>query len=109
MDIKSKVPENNTSSNLCRGISGNKVTIDTDGKVKIDVTEAGEANSYADSYGVDTTSSTILTKVGEMQVKWKKGTFPYLGGAISRGDSFSDTDHAINVDKDRWCSRIMPC
>ena len=101
VDIKSKVPENNTSSNLCRGISGNKVTIDTDGKVKIDVTEAGEANSYADSYGVDTTSSTILTKVGEMQVKWKKGTFPYLGGAISRGDSFSDTDHAINVDKDK--------
>ena len=100
VDIISKVPKNNTSSNLCRGISGNKVSIDTDGKVKIDVTEAGEANSYADSYGVDTTSSTTLKKVGEMQVKWKKGTFPYVGGAISRGVSFSDTDHAINVDKD---------
>ena len=99
VDIKSKVPENNTGSNFCRGINGKKVAIETDGKVKIDVTEAGDAG--ADSYGVDTTSSTILTKVGEMQVKWKKGTFPYVGGAISRGDSFSDTDHAINVDKDK--------
>ena len=98
VDIISKVPKNNTGSNLCRGISGNKVAIDTDGKVKIDVTEAGNAD--ADSNGVFTKSSTILTKVGEMQVKWKKGTFPYVGGAISRGDSFSDTDHAINVDKD---------
>lgn len=100
VNITSKVPKNNTSSNLCRGISGNKVAIDTDGKVKIDVTEAGEANSYADSYGVDTTSSTTLKKVGEMQVKWKKGTFPYVGGAISRGDSFDINTHAVNVDKD---------
>ena len=98
VDIKSKVPENNTGSNFCRGINGKKVAIDTDGTIMIDVTAAGDAG--ADSYGVDTTSSTILTKVGEMQVKWKKGTFPHVGGAISRGDSFSDTDHAINVDKD---------
>ena len=98
VDIISKVPKNNTGSNLCRGISGNKVAIDTDGKVKIDVTEAGNAD--ADSKGVYTKSSTILTKVGEMQVKWKKGTFPYVGGAISRGDSFNTTTHAVNVDTD---------
>ena len=98
VDIESKVPENNTGSNFCCGINGKKVAIETDGTIMIDVTAAGDAG--ADSYGVDTTSSTILTKVGKMQVKWKKGTFPYVGGAISRGDSFSDTDHAINVDKD---------
>lgn len=98
VDIKSKVPENNTGSNFCRGINGKKVAIETDGTIMIDVTEAG--NAGADSYGVDTTSSKILTKVGEMQVKWKKGTFPYVGGAISGRDSFRETDHAINVDKD---------
>ena len=102
VNITSKVPENNTGSNFCRGISGNKVAIETDGTIMIDVTAAGDAG--ADSYGVDTTSSKILTKVGEMQVKWKKGTFPHVGGAISRGDSFSDTDHAINVDKDKCCA-----
>ena len=98
VDIKSKVPENNTGSNFCRGINGKKVAIETDGTIMIDVTAAGDAG--ADSYGVDTTSSTILTKVGEMQVKWKKGTFPYVGGAISRGDSFDINTHAVNVDKD---------
>ena len=105
VNITSKVPENNTGSNFCRGISGNKVAIETDGTIMIDVTAAGDAG--ADSYGVDTKSSKILTKVGEMQVKWKKdtttpvgGTTIHVGGAISSGDSFSDTDHAINVDKD---------
>ena len=98
VDIKSKVPENNTGSNFCRGINGKKVAIETDGTIMIDVTAAGDAG--ADSYGVDTTSSTILTKVGEMQVKWKKGTFPYVGGVISRGDSFDINTHAVNVDKD---------
>ena len=99
VNITSKVPENNTGSNFCRGISGNKVAIETDGTIMIDVTAAGDAD--ADSYGVDTTSSKILTKVGEMQVKWKKGTFPHVGGAISRGDTFDATTHAINVDKDK--------
>ena len=105
VNITSKVPENNTGSNFCRGISGNKVAIETDGTIMIDVTAAGDAG--ADSYGVDTKSSKILTKVGEMQVKWKKdtttpvgGTTIHVGGAISGGDSFSNTDHAINVDKD---------
>ena len=98
VDIKSKVPENNTGSNFCRGINGKKVAIETGGTIMIDVTAAGDAG--ADSYGVDTTSSTILTKVGEMQVKWKKGTFPYVGGAISRGGSFDINTHAVNVDKD---------
>ena len=105
VNITSKVPENNTGSNFCRGISGKKVAIETDGTIMIDVTAAGDAG--ADSYGVDTTSSKTLNKVGEMQVKWKKdtttpvgGTTIYVGGAISGGDSFSATDHAINVDKD---------
>ena len=96
VNITSKTP-NNTSSNFCRGINGKKVAINTDGKVKIDVTEAGDAG--ADSYGVCTTSSTTLTKVGEMQVKWKKGNTIYVGGAISRGDSFDTTTHAVNVDE----------
>ena len=98
VDIKSKVPENNTGSNFCCGINGKKVAIETDGTIMIDVTAAGDAG--ADSYGVDTTSSTTLTKVGEMQVKWKEGTFPYVGGAISRGGSFDINTHAVNVDKD---------
>ncbi len=105
VNITSKVPENNTGSNFCRGINGKKVAIDTDGTIMIDVTAAGDAG--ADSYGVDTTSSTILTKVGEMQVKWKKdtttpvgGTTIHVGGAISRGDSFDINTHAVNVDKD---------
>ena len=100
VNITSKAP-NNTSSNFCCGINGNKVAIDTDGTIMIDVTEAGAAGAAAaDSYGVYTTSSTTLTKVGEMQVKWKKGTTPYVGSAISRGDTFDATTHAINVDKD---------
>ena len=100
VNITSKAP-NNTSSNFCCGINGNKVAIDTDGTIMIDVTEAGAAGAgAADSYGVYTTSSTTLTKVGEMQVKWKKGTTPYVGGAISRRDTFDATTHAINVDRD---------
>ena len=97
VNITSKTPDS-TRANACYGIySGDDVTINTEGTIQINVTEAGTAE--AASYGVYTTSSATLTKVGEMQVEWKKGTDIYtLGGAILGGASFSNTDHAINVD-----------
>ena len=44
--------------------------------------------------------TATLTKVGNMEVQWKKegNSTRYSGGAFTRGATFSDTDHAINED-----------
>ena len=100
VDITCATPNNTTGGNNCNGLVANKnVTIDTNGTIKIDVTKAGKDSAY--SYGIYPMGTPTLTKVGEMQVQWKKHSThsSYPGGAVLRGASFSDTDHAINVDE----------
>lgn len=99
VDITCATPNNTTGGSNCNGMfaKGN-VSIDTTGKIKIDVTKAGKDSAY--SYGIYPMGTPTLTKVGEMQVQWKKHSThsSYPGGAFTRGATFSDTDHAINVD-----------
>ena len=80
------------------------MTINTNGTIKINVKTAGKVenngDSYGYSYGVYPMSGATLTKVGNMEVQWKKegNSTSYSGGAFTKGATFSDTDHAINVD-----------
>ena len=85
----------------CNGLRADKkVTIDTNGTIKINVKTAGKEEdngySYGYSYGVYPMSGATLTKVGNMEVQWKKNGSS--GGAIYRGGSFDTTPHAVNVD-----------
>ena len=99
VDITCATPNNTFSNIYCNGLRAVKnVTIETDGEIKIDVTNAG--NSDTQSFGIYPMENAVLTKVGKMEVKWKKHATHsgYPGGAIFGGGSFSDTDHAINVD-----------
>ncbi len=95
VDIIAKNTNTNTASNWVKGIFAyNSVTINTAGTINIDVSEAGGDNAY--SYGIHSMNTTNCTKVSNMTVKWKKnGSYgsPILGG------SFSDKDHAINVNE----------
>ena len=100
VDITCATPNNTTGGDNCNGLYAKKdVTIDTNGTIKIDVTKAGKDDGY--SFGVYPMGTATLTKVGEMEVQWKKHAThsSYPGGAVLGGASFSDTDHAINVDK----------
>ena len=99
VDITCATPNNTTGGGNCNGLYAAKdVTIDTNGTIKIDVTNAGKDNGY--SYGVYHMRTATLTKVGNMEVQWKKegNSTRYSGGAFTRGATFSDTDHAINED-----------
>ena len=101
MDITCATPSNTTGGGNCNGLRAEKnVSIDTTGTIKIDVTDAGKDKNNGYSYGVFPMEKAILTKVGNMEVQWKKeaNNSAYSGGAVRRGTSFSDTDHAINVD-----------
>lgn len=85
----------------CNGLRADKkVTIDTNGTIKINVTTAGKVenngSSYGYSYGVYPMSGATLTKVGNMEVQWKKNGSS--GGAIYGGGSFNTSTHAVNVD-----------
>ena len=85
----------------CNGLRADKnVTINTNGTIKINVKTAGKVenngDSYGYSYGVYPMSGATLTKVGNMEVQWKKNGSS--GGAIYRGGSFDTTPHAVNVD-----------
>ena len=100
VDITCATPNNTTGGDNCNGLYAAKdVTIDTNGTIKIDVTNAGKDDGY--SFGVYPMGTATLTKVGEMEVQWKKhathSSFP--GGAVYKGASLSDTDYAINVDE----------
>lgn len=99
VDITCATPNNTTGGDNCNGLYAAKnVTIDTNGTIKIDVTKAGKDDGY--SFGVYPMGTATLTKVGEMEVQWKKhathSSFP--GGAVYKGASLSDTDYAINED-----------
>lgn len=101
VDITCATPNNTTGGGNCNGLRAqNNVTIDTNGTIKIDVTNAGKDKDNGYSYGVYYMGTATLTKVGNMEVQWKKegNSTTYTGGAITRGVTFSDTDHAINVD-----------
>lgn len=83
----------NTANDWVKGIFAyNSVTINTAGTINIDVSEAGGDNAY--SYGIHPINTTNYTKVGNMTVKWDGSD----GSPILRG-SFSNKDHAINVNK----------
>ena len=100
VDITCATPYNTTGGGNCNGLyAAQNVIIDTNGTIKIDVTKAGKDDGY--SFGVYPMGTATLTKVGEMEVQWKKhathSSFP--GGAVYKGASLSDTDYAINVDE----------
>ena len=100
VDITCATPNNTTGGYNCNGlVASNKVIIDTNGEIKINVKNAGGDDAY--SYGIFPTNGATLTKVGNMEVKWKKHASVSWnsGGVITGSESFSDTDHAINVDK----------
>ena len=101
VDITCATPNNTTGGGNCNGLYAAKdVTIDTNGTIKIDVTNAGKDKDNGYSYGVYHMGTATLTKVGNMEVQWKKegNSTRYSGGAFTRGATFSDTDHAINED-----------
>ena len=101
VDITCATPNNTTGGGNCNGLYAAKdVTIDTNGTIKIDVTNAGKDKDNGYSYGVYHMGTATLTKVGNMEVQWKKegNSTRYSGGAFTKGATFSDTDHAINKD-----------
>ena len=101
VDITCATPNNTTGGGNCNGLYAAKdVTIDTNGTIKIDVTNAGKDKDNGYSYGVYHMGTATLTKVGNMEVQWKKegNSTRYSGGAFIKGVTFSDTDHAINED-----------
>ena len=101
VDITCATPNNTTGGDNCCGLYAAKdVTIDTNGTIKIDVTNAGKDKDNGYSYGVYHMGTATLTKVGNMEVQWKKegNSTRYSGGTFTKGATFSDTDHAINED-----------
>ena len=101
VDITCATPSNTTGGGNCNGLYAAKdVTIDTNGTIKIDVTNAGKDKDNGYSYGVYPMGTATLTKVGNMEVQWKKeaNNSSYSGGAFTKKATFSDTDHAINED-----------
>ena len=101
VDITCATPNNTTGGGNCNGLYANKdVTIDTNGTIKINVTDAGKDKDNGYSYGVYHMGTATLTKVGNMEVQWKRegNSTSYSGGAFTRGATFSGTDHAINED-----------
>ena len=91
---------NRTSGGLCYGIYAKEAaSINTAGKIKIDVTNAGTGDAH--SYGINVASRSLtLTKAAEMVVEWRNGTDTSTAGApyYPTKASFNATDHAINVD-----------
>ncbi len=99
--ITCATPNNTTGGGNCNGLRAEKnVSIDTNGTIKINVTNAGKDKDNGYSFGVYPKGTAILTKVGNMEVQWKKEVSysANSGGAFTKKATFSDTDHAINVD-----------
>ena len=96
VDITCATPSNTGGGDRCNGLyADKKVTIDTNGTIKIDVTKAGNDSAY--SYGIyPMGGAATLTKVGNMEVQWKKGS--YSGSAFFRGGSFDTSTYAVNED-----------
>ena len=99
VDITCATPNNTTGGGNCNGLYAAKdVTINTNGTIMIDVTDAGKDENNGYSFGVYQMGTATLTKVGNMEVQWKKedNNTRNSGGAFFRGATFSNTDHAIN-------------
>lgn len=89
VNITAKNTNNSTESQWVSGIfAGNNVTINTDGKIEIDVSEAGGDNAY--SYGIQT-SNVTFPKITDMTIKWDGNGLP-----ISPKDKVDNTTHAVN-------------
>ena len=101
VNITCATPNNTTGGGNCNGLyAAQNVTIDTNGTIKIDVTNAGKDKDNGYSFGIYPMGTATLTKVGEMEVQWKKEASysSHSGGAVHKGASLSDTDYAINED-----------
>lgn len=92
VNITAKNTNNSTESQWVSGIfAKNNVTINTDGKIEIDVSEAGGDNAY--SYGIQT-SNVTFPKITDMTIKWEKDSGNGL--PISPKDKVDNTTHAVN-------------
>ena len=89
VNITAKNTNNSTESQWVAGIfAKNNVTINTDGKIEIDVSEAGGDNAF--SYGIQT-SNVTFPKITDMTIKWDGDGLP-----ISPKDKVDNTTHAVN-------------
>lgn len=105
VNITCKTPNSSSRSDSCKGIySDTGVTIETDGQITIDVSEAGDE---AYSYGILSMSALNLTKVGGMTVRWKKAS---MQGAplLPSSASFDSTAYDTNVDETTCTATYMP-
>lgn len=94
VNITAKNTNNSTESQWVAGIfAKNNVTINTNGNIDIDVSEAGGTNAY--SYGIQT-SNVTFPKITDMTIKWEKGSGNGL--PISPKDKVDSSTHAINED-----------
>lgn len=85
----------------CNGLRADgNVTINTAGTIKIDVKTAGGDGAY--SYGIYPVGSAILTKVGKMEVQWKKdgssGRAVYGSASFNSAEYDTNETTATNVD-----------
>ena len=106
VSITCKASNLSDRSDFCNGIfSETGVTINTDGTIQIDVSEAGGDDAY--SYGIRSMNTLTLTKVGEMTVKWKKSS---VGGVpLSPSDaSFNPAEYDTNVDETTCTATYKP-
>ena len=106
VDITCKTPYNTARfGDYCNGLyAKNNVTIDTSGTIKIDVKNAGGDDAY--SFGIYPMSGATLTKVGNMEVQWKKGVSS--GGAVYKGVSFDTSTYAVYVDEANCTATYTP-
>lgn len=102
VDITCKTPYNTARfGDYCNGLyAKNNVTIDTSGTIKIDVKNAGGDDAY--SFGIYPVGSAILTKVGKMEVQWKKdgssGRAVYGSASFNSAEYDTNETTATNVD-----------
>lgn len=106
VDITCKTPYNTARfGDYCNGLyAKNNVTIDTSGTIKIDVKNAGGDDAY--SFGIYPMSGATLTKVGNMEVQWKKSVSS--GGAVYKGVSFDTSTYAVYVDEANCTATYTP-
>ena len=104
--ITCKTPNSTSRSDTCNGIySDTGVTINTDGKITIDVSDAGDE---AYSYGIHSMSALTLKKVGGMTVKWKKSVAG-RGIPLSPSSASFDSDaYVTHVDETNCIATYMP-
>ena len=101
VDITCATPKNTTGGDYCNGLyAARNVSIDTNGTIMIDVTDAGKDKNNGYSFGVFPMGTATLTKVGNMEVNWKKvaNNSNYPGGAFKGGASIAPGTHAVNED-----------